>query len=238
MSILFYIAFTALSTVTEVSWEKADKADLKKVLDHAGTAFEAKRLLVNLEYRSYTSHVSKDAYETAKGLYMRADNKLRSDVAGTLTIQDGKHKVSINNEQRIVMFDIIKTQQQKVTDEFVQLMWEQVTEVKKRKQSATTEYSVLLKGNSRVEEYRFLFDDQNRMKQIVMLFRHAAPLDPSKPNGEKSKPRLEISFSGYETNFTPSANDFNISTVVSVTKDRADLTQTYKDFQLYDLRIR
>lgn len=245
-NLIFLLLFIAIEfsftkkTITP-AWEVSTKEEFTTVYEKS-TGWFSKNLnyKVNVKYASYTDHSSAIAYEQSSGYFKRSNNYIHSSALGIRTIQNEKFCIMIDSLNQLIVLNNKKKVEQSLFDEktFMELL-SKVKSIKKQKHtSGEMIYQLEFPTNGLYSKYEFQLNAQGLPSVMKYYYSKEMKKDEEDENSLKGKPRLEVSFSGYQTNVNfVYDKEFSEKQFLNIESNKVVLNEKYKNFEIKDYRF-
>ncbi len=171
--------------------------------------------------------------ERFTGFYKTMDGMEHSLLLGIETVQNheirvnidtNSHTISISNVQKPVVFSITELKQSMKVSRNIKLSESDSLDI------ISFEFDV-----TRYPLYKLdIAISKNRIVSIDMY--HAEKTDNNK--GEKVYPHTRVEYSNYVENLRMKKRDFDVSDIVVKTDNTYEPDNAYKDYRIYDLRVK
>jgi hypothetical protein len=214
------------------------KEEIGKVFEKTNTWFRETPVysldVVHASFENYTTPLPADK---AIGYFKKDGKNYHSFLLGIHTIQNTEYKIVIDTAEKIIaVANPDQLTWLKYTQEDYKVFLKSCTAVRTSKTGRYTFYRVELPENNPITAYEFLLDEKGLAREINWYYNKEVKKDE---NSTAAKPRMSISFSGY--NEAPS---FNYSETFSEVpyfvkkNDKLVVTEKYKNFRLLDQRVK
>lgn len=220
---LLLVTLTNAQTVSEV-FEKTNKA-----------YSDAENISMNIQYDLYSNYTSNAPYESSSGTYIKQGNSYYSNLLGITTIQNKKYKLSISNDEKIIIVgDPVKTGKAPSVVETDTLLKQcSSTEVRKTTEGSTV--CVLHFEQVPFSEFDRIEIETSKngfVTKMVLYYREAISLDETNPQLKKEKPRLVITYSNINTNPTIKPDQFSEKPYISDNGKQITGTPAYSTYRI------
>ncbi|MBI3518104.1 MAG: hypothetical protein HY062_01935 [Bacteroidetes bacterium] len=241
-----YILFVFVSTISSAqvgTWEVATKSEVISSYQKTWTWFtNTQNYAFKLKYTSYKDYVSKEIIESSEGYYKRLGNKYKTEVVGIKTIQNEKVRIIIDTLDKIItVLNPGKLNPALTNAKDLEVMLDNVKALKKRKIGKSVCYRIDFIKNELYEAYEFTINDKGLLESLVYYYSEQIEEDDGDgqylaPLKTKVKPRLEVLFTNYQAPITIAESEFQEKLIVLNDKEKINLLDKYKAFQLKDYR--
>lgn len=241
--ILLFTVIFSVSTAQVGAWEVATKTEMIVAYQKTWTWFtNTQNYAFKLKYTSYKDFVSKEIIESSEGYYKRLGNKYKTEAVGIKTIQNEKVRIIIDTTDKLITVLNPSKLNPALTDaKDLEVMLDNVKALKKRKIGKSVCYRIDFITNELYEAYEFTINDKGLLESLVYYYSEQIEEDDGdgqylSPLKTKVKPRLEVLFSNYQAPVTISESEFQEKSIVLNDKQKINLLDKYKAFQLKDYR--
>lgn len=234
---LLLLAFIGKAQVQKP--ENVDKATMAKVFEKMNNWFKNtpaySMKVTHASYENYTTTVPADR---AVGYFKKDKNNYHSFLIGIHTIQNNDYKIVIDTAQKIML---VASPDQLVwnsytTDNYIYLLQE-CSAIKVTTIGTDKKYRLEYKEGP-LACYEIVVDADGLLKEVVSFYAKAIKKDENDKNSPKVKPRIVITFSGYEKK--PVFNykkDFDESCYFIKKGSKVIPVERYKKFKFSDQRL-
>ncbi len=235
------IAFSFTKKTMLPSWEVATKEEFTAVYEKS-TGWFSKNLnyKVNVKYASYSDHSLAVAYEQSTGYFKRSNDFIHSSVLGIITVQNEKVCIMLDSLNQFIVVNSKKEVQQTLFDPktFSELL-SKVKSIKKQKsEKGETTYQLEFPTNGLYSKYEFQTNVQGLPSVMKYYYSKEMKKDEKDENSLKGKPRLEVSFSGYQTNVNfVYEKEFSEKQFLKIENNKIVLNEKYRNFEVKDYRF-
>lgn len=245
ISILAFICFCRfLAGAQSGSIEPATKQELVAAYQKACSWFiNTPGYYFKLKYASYKDYVSKEPIESSEGYYKRAAGKYITEAMGIKTMQNSAMKVEIDTADKIItVTDPGNLSPAMASAEEMEALLDNIKALKKIKHLKSISYRIDFNKNDQYEAYEFTVSDKGMIERVSYYYteqteRKDNGITNKKITEIKMKPRLEISFSGYQVPAKYIESEFSEESIFIKDRTKLKLTSMYKDFRILDYRL-
>lgn len=236
--ILLY-SFTLRPSTT--GWEKADKAEVIAVYEKAMSWFSTnENCKVAVNYASFTDHQITKAYDQSYGYYRKDKKNIHTAALGIITIQNERVCFIIDSANKMIVLKSKAELSQPLFDQksFSESL-DRVKALKKQKdEQGNMIYRIEYFPNAVYEASEFNVNEKGLITKVKYYYNKEVQENEQDPKSLKGKPRLEISFIGYQTNVKFNyEKEFSEKNYLKDIGKRPILNDNYKKFELKDYRI-
>jgi hypothetical protein len=215
------------------------KEEMGKVFEKTNTWFRATPAYsMNVTHASFENYTIQVPVEKASGYFKKNGNNYHSFLLGIHTIQNSQYKIVIDTAQKVI---VVANPDQLAwltyTQEDYKVLLKNATATRMSKTGRYTFYRVELPANNPIGAYEFLIDEKGLAREINWYYNDEVKKDENDASSAV-KPRMSISFSGYEEN--PSLNFtemFSETPYFSKKDNKLIVAEKYTKFKLLDQRI-
>jgi hypothetical protein len=216
------------------------KEEMGAVFEKTNTWFRATNAYsLNVTHASYENYTTGVPADKSDGYFKKDGNNYHSFLMGIHTIQNSQYKIVIDTAQKII---VVANPDQLTwlayTQDDYQVVLKSATATRMRKTGRYTFYRVELPEQNPMGAYEFLIDENGLAREISWYYNQEMRTDENNA-ASTVKPRMSISFSGYQEN--PSFNfteTFSEAPYFFKKNDQLQVTENYIKFKLLDQRIR
>lgn len=240
---IFFVFISAISTAQVGAWEVATKNEVISSYQKTWTWFtNTQNYAFKLKYTSYKDYVSKEIIESSEGYYKRLGNKYKTEAIGIKTVQNEKIRIIIDTLDKIItVLNPGKLNPALTVAKDLEVMLDNVKALKKRKIGKSTCYRIDFIKNELYEAYEFTINEKGLLESLVYYYSEQIEEDDGDgqyitPIKTKVKPRLEVLFTNYQAPIVIAESEFQEKSIVLNDKQKINLLDKYKAFQLKDYR--
>jgi len=195
---------------------------------------------VSIRYASYTDYTSTKAYDESNGYYKKDKKNIHSSALGITTIQNERVCFIVDSVNQIIVLKRKVELNQPLFDP--KTFSESLDRVKGIKKQTTenkiTIYRIEYYANSIYEASEFDVNEKGLITLVKYFYNKEVQENEYDPKSIRGRPRLEISFSGYQTGVSFNyEKDFSEKKYLKDIGKHPVLTDSYKKFQLKDYRF-
>lgn len=241
--ILLFTVIFSVSNAQVGAWEVATKTEMIVAYQKTWTWFtNTQNYAFKLKYTSYKDYFSKEIIESSEGYYKRLGNKYKTEAVGIKTIQNEKVRIIIDTTDKLITVLNPGKLNPALTDaKDLEVMLDNVKALKKRKIGKNICFRIDFIKNELYEAYEFTINDKGLLESLIYYYSEQIEEDDGdgqylSPLKTKVKPRLEVLFSNYQAPVTISESEFQEKSIVLNDKQKINLLDKYKTFQLKDYR--
>jgi hypothetical protein len=184
-------------------------ADFRKV-NEAYT--KATSLSMDISYKLFSNYSTASAYESSIGKYIKQNNNYYSELLGIVTMQNAKHKVTINEAQKSLILSNPQQANQSPSPVMLDSMLKFCSKVESTDLGEGKKlYKLHFTTKSGFEYERIDLEIGSlwMLNRIVLYYRNAVVLNDADKSLQKEKPRLEIVYSAVNLHPTISSDQFS-----------------------------
>jgi hypothetical protein len=190
----------------------------------------------DITYDSYENYTTSVPVEEKKGVFVKKDESFFSILMGIVTIQNDQQKITVDSANKYITVNGADKSISQAVNVNEYLNYLKFSErMSKKDMGNTTIYRVDLGRAAQIKAYELTIDNEGYVVRIVYYY--VLPTNGSTP-AEKSKPRLEISFSNI--NLKPNVNNIDFSGRNYITSDGQKISAAsgYQSYKIIDNRIK
>jgi len=217
-----------------VHWLVIDKQEMASDMAGLAKRFQhMKRYEVNVTHASFTDYKTDIAHQSFKGYFKRNNEEFHNFLLGVQTIQTAKCKVVIDSERKVIaVADPISSLDSIMPVSDYTTTYKLCSSIKRSVIANRIYYRMEFKENYSVSAIELTVKD-SLPEKIVMYYSKAV-----KQGGSSTKPRLEISFSNWNTKFSGDKEFFDIQKYLDNKGNQYFLKTPYAaKFKLLDERV-
>ena len=237
---LALVSFTTKPKVT--SLDATSKEELKNAYEKAIAWFSNNsNCKVNIKYSSFTDHTTTKAYDQSVGFYERDKNNVHVSSMGITTIQNEKICLVVDSvNQIIVLKNKTELSTAPVDSKNLSELLDNVKSLKKQNiAEGGTLYQLEFKPNELYSSFEFKLNKNGLFSSITYYYSKERKEDEGDKNSIAGKPRMEIAFSGYESNVKFNyENEFSEKQFIKNISGKVILSDHYKKYELKDYRFK
>lgn len=240
--LLFSIGLVNISfTKGRVSsvWENASKEEFLAASEKASIWFTKNtNFKVDIVYSSFKDHTSSNAHDVYLGFYKRQNNSFSSSAMGVLTIQNDKMRISVDSVNKLILLQNKTEVNQAPADmKSSSELLDRVKSIKKQKlENGDISYRLDFKPNELYSAYEFTINNKGML--VSMKYLYSKELKSEEEDKViKGKPRLEVSFSNYQTDLKFNyEKEFSEQIYLKEDGKNIVLNDSYKKYEFKDYR--
>lgn len=239
--LLSYICFSFTIMFQTISWETSSKEELRAAYEKAITWFtNNSNCKVDINYFSYSDYATTKPYDHSTGFYKRNNENLHSSAMGITTIQNEKLSLVIDTVNQII---VIKNKSEfnktPVDSKSLSDLLDNVKSLKKQNRNeGETAYRLDFKPNELYSAFEFIINTKGQFTRIIYYYSREMQQDEENKNSLKGKPRMEINFSGYQTNTSFNYDkEFSEKIFLNEVAGKIVLNGNYKKYEMKDYRF-
>lgn len=222
-------------------WEKAEKPEVISVYEKAMGWFSTnENCKVTVQYASYTDHQSTKAYEQSNGYYKKDKKNIHTSALGIVTIQNEKVCFIVDSTNKMIVLKSKAELSQPIFDpkSFSESL-DRVKALKKQKdEQGNMLYRIEYFPNAVYEASEFNVNEKGLITKVKYYYNKEVQENENNSKSLKGKPRLEITFSGYQTNVKFNyEKEFSEKYYLKDIGKNPVLNDNYKKFELKDYRF-
>jgi len=241
-------AFGAAATVPD-NWKTASKADVlagyQKAMDWFAKTGNYK---ITVAYASYTDHTTTSAFDQSSGYYIRNGKNVHSCMMGMHTIQNDRLRFAVDTVNKMIVLNDAGEVGKTLPDmNALSGLLDHVQSVQKLQlANGGSSYKITFKPNELYSAYEFELNEKGLLTKLKYFYstelaeENDEEIDsdaPVKKEMPKSRPRLEVTFSNYETAFVPNyEKEFSEKKYLKAQGNKLIATEKYAAYTLKDYR--
>jgi hypothetical protein len=233
------ISFTMRSK--EMSWDASTKEELKGAYEKAIAWFSNNPTCkVNIKYSSYSDHTSTKPYEESQGFYKRSNGNLHISALGITTIQNEKmYLLADTVNQLIILKNKAEFNASPVDSKSLSDLLDHVKSLKKQNApEGEILYRLEFNPNDIYSAFEFKINTKGQFTDIIYYYSKEVKQEEDNKNSLIGKPRMEIAFSGYESNVNFNYDkEFSEKRFIKEVKGKITVNENYKKYELKDYRF-
>lgn len=236
MKTRFFLLLLVLTPVL-LSAQQAS-ADFRKV-NEAYT--KATSLSMNIGYKLFANYTATAAYESSNGRYIKQNDNYYSELLGIVTVQNAKHKITLNEEQKSLILSNPQQTAKNPSPVMLDSMLKLCSRVEFTDAGEGRKLYRLHFANTPYFEYERIdiqIGSQWLLEKIVFYYRNAVVLDETDKSLQKEKPRLEITYSDINTKPVIAADQFSEKKYVVANGKSFTATPAYSSYRFLNLKPR
>ena len=214
------------------------KEETGKVFEKTNTWFrETPVYSLDVVHASFENYTTSSPADKAVGYFKKDGKNYHSFLLGIHTIQNKDYKIVIDTAEKIIaVANPDQLNWLKYTQDDYKVFLKNCTAIRTSKTGRYAFYRVELPENNPVAAYEFLIDEKGLAREISWYYNKEVKKDENSP---AAKPRMRISFSGYneEPSFSYSET-FSEEPYFEKKNDKLVVTEKYQHFKLLDQRIK
>lgn len=224
------------------SWNASSKEELKAAYEKASSWFSSNtNCKVDLKYSSYTDYTSVKPYEESEGFYKRENGNLHILSMGITTIQNEKMCMIADTVNQIVILkNKAERDQSPLNSKALSDLLNNTAALKKQTISPElTAYRLEFKTNPMYSAFEFRVNSKGQFSNIIYYYSKEVKEDEEDKNSVTGKPRMEITFSAYQSNikFDHDA-EFSLKKFIKESAGKIALEDHYQGYELKDYRLK
>jgi hypothetical protein len=231
----------AQTNVNTAKFETTTKEEVLPAFEKAINWFLiTKSYSVNVVYTSYMNHTTTIPYDKSDGYYKRSGNNFSSSAMGVHVLQNDKIRITVDSVNQLIVINNSSEVSQAPVDisSFAMLLEKAVSIKKQRLANGVLTYKIDFDKSNIYKSYEFSLDEKGLLKNIKYYYNQELKADEEDENSVKGKPRIEITFNGYETNIKFNAEvDFSEKKYLKEENNKIILKDSYKKFEIKDYRF-
>lgn len=232
------LCFSFKQGVKTNAWEIASKAEVLIASEKSSDWFSKnKNYKVDITYSSFTDHSSTSAHDTYNGFYKKDNSNFHSSAMGVNTIQNEKMKLTIDTVNHMIILNNKTEMNQAPADskKFSELLDKVKSITKQKGDNEEITYRLEFKPNALYHSYEFKVNGKGLL--VFMKYYFSKELK-EEDNAMKGKPRLEVSFSNYQTNVGFNyEKEFSEKLYLKEERKKIVLNDKYQKFEFKDYRF-
>ncbi|MCU0436197.1 MAG: hypothetical protein MUC87_22260 [Bacteroidia bacterium] len=211
-------------------------ADFKKVNE----AYQkATSLSMDVGYKLFANYTSASPFESSNGKYIKQNNNYYSELLGIVTVQNAKHKITINQEQKSLILtnpqDAGKSPSPVMLDSMLTLCSKiEFTDLGEGRKLYKLHFATV--ENFEYDRIDIEIGNNWLLSKLVFFYRKAVILDETNKSLQKEKPRLEITYSSINTQPAISAELFSEKKYIIQSGKSYKAAPAYADYRFLNLK--
>lgn len=241
--------YSAAATKIADSWKPAAKADVltcyRKAIDWFA---QTGNYRVCITYASFVDHSTTAAFDRSAGYYIRNGKNVHSCIMGIHTVQNDKLRFAVDTINKVmVLNDAGGTGQTMPSLAAFSDLLDHVKNVQWKQLPNGSSYRIEFRPNELYSAFEFELNEKGLLLKLKYFYSREMTEEsdevedsdvPEKKEALKSRPRLEITFSGYQTAFTPDyEKEFSEKKYVRADGKKFLPAEKYKGYQVKDYRL-
>lgn len=220
--------------------QNVSKEDMKLVLSKMNEAYStSKSYSMTVHHSSYAGHSSDVSIEEYTGSFLKSGDNYYSNLLDVETIQNKSAKVSVSNNQKVVIIsNCIEFSKAVVDKEYLDHVLDQASKIEVSNAGNTRTYKFYMKNNGEFESYLITLNDKYFMTKLVMNYRQERSWKNKSGKEISGKPKLVVSYSNIKINTVVDASKFNFNKYIIESGESYQLTPKYASYTLNDNRIK
>jgi hypothetical protein len=232
---LIVVCFLAVSSVAA---QTADKKAFKDLFEKIKKIYDTENdFYVTSDYKTFSSHSSKTAIESYKGLFVKNGDQTYTKVANAEFILFGKHFLQIDNDSKLMEYRKIDVKKEIALFDFMRFIDKFAGFSIENKDGVTvctmTADKISTVPYSKIEI--FIDNKTNTITKQVLYLLISTSYTDSNGKSKADYPRIEIIFSGLETRdiqkYTPK---FSLASYFKVDHGKYIMSNEYKGYSVID----
>lgn len=236
--------YTICTHAQSTAWEMASKQEIVAAYHAACNWFiNTPSYYFKLRYASYKDHVSKDKLESSEGYYKRVGKNYVTEAVGIKTTQNNNLKIVVDTSDKIItVMNPGNLSPTIASSEELDNLLNSVKALKKARIGKSIRYRIEFNKNELYEAYEFVINTSGLMEGLTYYYCERVEKEDVENGNEKAaitamKPRLEITFFGFQIPAKHVESEFIERAIYFKEKGRIELTGIYKDYRLMDYRV-
>jgi hypothetical protein len=231
------------------TWEVISKEEFLNSYQKALEWFnKTQKYKVSLTYESFINENVLTSYDRSTGVYIRDGNKTLTNILGIKTVKNDFVGFSVDTTEKIIIINNIQNKENDLLD--VKTYDGFFTNIKSLKKQKSKEgliiYRIEFKPDLLYSSFEIQIGADGLLKKQTFFYSFVISEDEknfetksgSDKNSSKDKPRLEISFTNYQTQVQSHVNaEFSEKKYFTLSGKKAILTEQYKGYRLKDYRF-
>ncbi|HEX8517252.1 MAG TPA: hypothetical protein VF868_13730 [Bacteroidia bacterium] len=247
--LLFVFASAYLFAVEGELREPVSKTDFMKSYRKATGWFSStQKFSVSVAYASYKDHSSLTPFERSSGVYMKDGKKVMTNIMGIKTVENENVRFSVDTTDRIIIITNRQDQDAAIISmEAFESMLDQVKALRMQKlPSGAATYFIEFKPDALYAMLEITLNEKGLLEKETFYYAtemkeetdEADQYGNVSKSSTSSKPRLEISFSNYQTQLREEhTREFSELRYFSQAGKKIILTERYKTYKIKDYRF-
>lgn len=234
------MSFTFSKVKTDGLWEKASKEEFLSTSEKASSWFVKNTTFkVDVVYSSFKDHLSSNPHDVFHGYYKRQSNNFSSSAMGVISLQNEKMRISVDTINKLILLQNKTELNQSPVDMkgFSELL-DRVKAINKLQyENGNISYKIEFKPNELYSAYEFTVNQKGML--VAMKYFYSKELKNEEDDKIiKGKPRLEVTFSNYQTDVKFNyEKEFSEKVYLKEEDKKIVLNSSYQRYELKDYRF-
>lgn len=218
--------------ITQKEFDDANALTSKFYSDH-------KHFYVEVTHATYKGHEAQVPYDQSAGYFYRDNDSYHSFFFGIHTIQNDKYKVTVDTlSKTISVADPTPSSEQDLMQTNYDNAHTYITSYEEAITDKGNLYRVKFNDVPAYSSYTMLQTDEGQLLEVTIYYRKAIAEDARDTASKKIKPKLSISYSGFNAKAVFDVKkEFDTSKYFTVTANKLVATTKYLTFKILDKRI-
>lgn len=202
----------------------------------------SKKLKMDVSYALFSSYTSTTAFENEKGVFMKQNNSIYTELLGITSLSNSNVSLTIDaNEKTMVVADPASKKATMPGEVDLDTLLKICSSIECIDYEGNTKFYKLHFDKSSFFQYNAIdiyFDKQtNLLSKLVLYFRVETDLDETDNVHVKDRPRLEITYSSIDTAPVFEAGQFSESRYIRMSGKKITCTSSYASYHLINHKL-
>jgi len=194
---------------------------------------------LNLKYCSFENYTTIKSADESVGYFKKSKLNYHSVMMGIETVQNEKIRVIVDSVNKtILLAESGKELQNPFGEGLYSKMLDKCRALKKMDGPSEKKLRIEFPLTFHMDSYEIAIEKKEFIKKITLYYMKAISAEEDDKNTKKSKPRVEISFSGHKVNPVFSAQEFSTKRFVDFDGKNYKTTKLYSAYKIYDTRLK
>jgi hypothetical protein len=202
----------------------------------------SKKLKMDVSYVLYESYTSATPFENEKGVFMKQNNSIYTELLGITSLSNSKVSLAIDaNEKTMIVSDPASKRKDTPGEVDLDTLLKICSSITYSELEDGIKFYKLRFDNAVFSQYNAIdiyFDGKTfLLTRLVLYFREELDLNESDNVHIKDHPRLEISYSSIDTSPEFDAAQFSEARYINVAGKKITCTSSYASYRLINHKI-
>jgi hypothetical protein len=203
----------------------------------------SEKLQMDVNYTLFPSYTSTVAFEKEKGVFMKQGTSTYSCLLGIVSLSNSRVSVTLDsNEQAIVVADPADRRSGTPSLVDVDTLLQMCSSIEYKEQEGGLKFYKLKFDGVTFSEYNaievYIDGKTNFISRLMLYYRVEMDLDEEGPKCAKDRPRLEIVYTGINTNPVFSENQFSETSMIKYSGKAYVAASSYSKYRVINNKIR
>lgn len=245
-SLIALLLCNAAVAGTPGAWEPVAKTELMSAYKKAADWFvKTSNYQLSVHYASFTDYTTRVAYDQSEGSYIRYGANVNNHAFGMTTIQNATFRFMVDSaNQVIVLNNASPVSQSPVDDKSFSDLLDHVQSMKKLAiAGGSTLYRIEFRPNDLYTASEFVINEKGQLGKLCYYYSKAMSEEDDQGDDAanrpvtKTKPRMEVMFSGYREPGHVDQQIFSEKKYFRIEKNRIIPSERYKNYTIRDYRL-